>query len=255
MSFYKKYINLVTKSLGSEKKDGRTGIVQVMRNRTSNVIWGVLFIVAGIGFAGNSFGLWHFHLFFKGWWTFFIILPCLVSIIQKGADTGNVLGLCLGIALFLGSRGFLDFSIVRRLIVPVIFVAIGASLLLGGSRRRIREKEGESGYDGVPEETSGVFGQERASFDNQVFSGAPVRALFGNACLDLRRAVINQDVQVDATAIFGSVEILAPDNVTVKVLTTPVFGSVANRAGAPVRTPAHTLYINATCVFGGITIQ
>ncbi len=218
-----------------------------MKNQASNVIWGLLFIVVGIGFAGNSFGLWHFHLFFKGWWAFFIILPCLVGIIQKGAGAGNVLGLCLGIALFLGSRGFLDFSIVRRLIVPVVFVVIGASLLLGGSRRRLQDREGQSYKDGGRE----AF----ASFDGQLFSGGPVRAVFGNAGLDLRRAVISQDVQVDATAVFGSVEILAPDNVTVKVLTTPVFGSVANRAASPVRMPSYTLYINATCVFGGITIQ
>ena len=218
------------------------------------MIWGLLFIVVGIGFAGNSFGLWHFHLFFKGWWAFFIILPCLVSIIQKGANTGNVLGLCLGIALFLGSRGFLDFSIVRRLIVPVVFVVIGVSLLLGGSRRRLQDREGQS-YGDSGREASAVFGEERAGFDGQVYSGGPARAIFGNACLDLRRAVISQDAQVDATAVFGSVEILAPDNVTVKVLTTPVFGSVANRAAAPARMPSYTLYINATCVFGGITIQ
>lgn len=215
---------------------------------------GLLFIVAGIGFAGNSLGLWHFHLFFKGWWTLFIILPCLINIMQKGANGGNVVGLCVGVMLFLSSRGFLDFGIVRRLIVPVLCILIGVSFLLGDSRKKIQDKEGQpADYGESASYTQGESGG--LNFHGRIFEGAPVRALFGNAYLDLRNALITRDVRVDASAVFGGVEILVPDNVTVKVLSTPVLGSVSNKAAQPVSFPAHTLYINATCVFGGITIH
>ena len=73
--------------------------------------------------------------------------------------------------------------------------------------------------------------------------------------MDLRMARIERDVRIDATAIFGGIEIYVPANVVVKVMSTPVLGGVSNKAMAPTEVPCHTLYINATCVFGGVDIK
>ena len=37
-----------------------------MRNRVGNLLWGLLLVAVGLGFAGNAFGLWNFELFFNG---------------------------------------------------------------------------------------------------------------------------------------------------------------------------------------------
>lgn len=50
-------------------------------------------------------------------------------------------------------------------------------------------------------------------------------------------------------------EIFVPANVVVKVMSTPVLGGITNKAAAPTEVPCHTLYINATCVFGGVDIK
>ena len=92
-------------------------------------------------------------------------------------------------------------------------------------------------------------------YDGQVFEGVTVNAVFGGAELDLRMAVIQQDVRIDATAVFGGIDIYVPSNVIVKVMSTPVLGGVTNKAAAPTEVPCHTLYVNATCVFGGVDIK
>jgi hypothetical protein len=70
-----------------------------MRNRISNVLWGLFFIIIGVGFAGNLFFDWDFHLFFDGWWTLFIIIPCLISMIQNGFGTASTIGFIIGVLL------------------------------------------------------------------------------------------------------------------------------------------------------------
>ena len=66
-----------------------------MKNRISNIIWGLLLIIVGIGYAGDTLGFWNFTIFFAGWWTLFIIIPCIVSLIQRGVNGGNLIGLVL----------------------------------------------------------------------------------------------------------------------------------------------------------------
>ena len=46
-----------------------------MRQRVGNILFGLAFLVAGLGFGGQALGLWNFNLFFSGWWTLFLIVP------------------------------------------------------------------------------------------------------------------------------------------------------------------------------------
>lgn len=230
-----------------------------MKNRISNIIWGLLLIVVGIGYAGNTLGFWDFSLFFKGWWTLFIIIPCLVNLIQYGPNGGNIVGLVIGAALLLSAQGIVGFALLWKLLVPVLLILLGISILLSNTRRRIKdqqgnkipyEKEGQESFD-----VSAVFGSRKAKYNGQVFEGATVNAVFGSVNMDLRMAVIEHDVRIDATAVFGGIDIQVPSNVVVKVMSTPVLGGVSNKAMAPTEVPCHTLYLNATCVFGGVDVK
>lgn len=232
-----------------------------MKNRISSIALGLLLIAAGAGYAGDTLGFWDFTLFFKGWWTLIIIIPCAVSIIRRGAGSGRIIGLAIGVILLLGSWDLIDLSLLRRLLIPLLLVLIGISILLSNTRtkRKIRgqngneipyEKEGPEGSD-----VSGVFTGRRADYGGQVFEGATVNAVFGNVEIDLRRAEIDHDVRIDATAVFGGIDILVPSNVMVRVLSVPVLGSASNKAAAPTEIPCHTLYVNATCVCGGVTVK
>ena len=100
-----------------------------MRNRLSSILWGTLFIVAGIGFIGNAFNLWNFELFFDGWWTLFIIIPSGVSIIQNGPKPFAVCMFVIGVLILLSCIGIFDYSIIEKLMLPIIFIIIGGSII------------------------------------------------------------------------------------------------------------------------------
>lgn len=94
-----------------------------------NIIWGIILIVIGLALAGNIFNLFRIHIFFDGWWTLFIIIPSIIGITNEGPKTGNVISLVVGILLFLACRGLFDFTIIWKLLLPVIIVGIGISMI------------------------------------------------------------------------------------------------------------------------------
>ena len=49
----------------------------------SRILWGICFIIIGIIIGTNSFGLTNINIFFDGWWTLFIIVPCFIGLFNK----------------------------------------------------------------------------------------------------------------------------------------------------------------------------
>lgn len=226
-----------------------------MREKSSNLLWGLFFIVIGIGFAGNAFDIWHFELFFRGWWTLLIIVPCGISLIQKGFHTSNFIGLFIGIILLLSTRGILDVKVIGKLIVPLIFVIIGFSMILKSIFRGERGKYLEIEYQGGNTEHSAVFCGTSYQITGEKFMGTTINAIFGGVDLDLRNAIIDEDIVINATAVFGGIEIKVPPNVKVKVSNIPIFGGVDNKSIPSPDPDAPTILLNSTCMFGGIDIK
>jgi predicted membrane protein len=228
-----------------------------MKFKVSNIIWGLAFIIAGIGFAGNVLGFWDFNLFFDGWWTLFIIIPAIVSIVQDGPRMSNLIFAGVGVVLFLSAQNIVHSDVIARLTIPVILVIIGISFIFGrrGFPHKTMEAHKNFEQNGKVPDYSAIFGGSQGNYRNEVFTGATVNAVFGGVELDLRDAIITEDVVIGGTAIFGGIEIWAPANVRIKVSSIPVFGGVSNKALPPIGEPAATIYIEATCMFGGIEIK
>ena len=77
----------------------------------SSVIWGIILVAAGVILALNSLGVTNIDIFFKGWWTLFIIVPCTVSLItDRDFDniTGTLFCIAIGVFLLLCARGVLE---------------------------------------------------------------------------------------------------------------------------------------------------
>ena len=47
--------------------------------KLSKILWGVVLILVGGIFALNAFGVTDVEVFFDGWWTLFIIVPCFIG--------------------------------------------------------------------------------------------------------------------------------------------------------------------------------
>ncbi len=93
------------------------------------------------------------------------------------------------------------------------------------------------------------------NFDGEVFTGAELTAVFGGIKCDLRNAIIENDCVINATAIFGGVDIYLPAYVNVKTSSMSLFGGLTNKI--PPYSPNNqvTVYVNGTCMFGGVEIK
>lgn len=222
-----------------------------MRRRIGNVLWGIFFLLVGIGIAGNLFGAWHFSLFFHGWWTLFVIIPSFISIFSNGPRIGNMLGLIIGLLLLGCVRGYMEWEMLWKLIVPLVFIVIGLGMVLRniinvGSRRVTIPSESKTA------ETV-VFSSRRFVVED-VFYGMDADAIFGGVTIDLRQAKITQDISMNLTAVFGGVDVLLPAGARAVVSDTSLFGGCSNhrRNGDD---GAVIVYINAMALFGGVEVK
>lgn len=223
-----------------------------MRNKLSSVLWGIFLIIIGLGIGGNVLGIWNFELFFKGWWTLFILVPCVISILQDGPSIGNGIGLFIGILLLLNQRGVVISAMMWKLLIPGVFIIIGCGMVFGSLYSFEKGRKVKS-YNGT-RSCNAIFSGRKEVISDRVFEGTEMNAVFGGVTLDLRNAVFTGDVAIDATAVFGGIDILVPEQVNVRVHKVSIFGGTSNARRAKLE-GAPTIYVNTVCMFGGVDIK
>ena len=55
-----------------------------------NMLWGIVLIAIGIVLGLNALDITNIDLFFDGWWTLFIIIPCFIDLFKDKDKTGNI---------------------------------------------------------------------------------------------------------------------------------------------------------------------
>lgn len=223
--------------------------------RVSGILWGIVLAAVGVIIALSGLGVISLNLFFEGWWTLFIIVPCSIGLITDRDKTGSIIGICIGVLLLLACRKILSFMILWKLILAAVIIIIGLRLIFGS----VFSSKGARVFKSVKQSgriksSRAVFSGTDLHFDGEIFDGAELSAVFGGLDCDLRNAVINGDCAIKAAAVFGGITIYAPEGLSVKINSTSVFGGADDQRNAA-QTGEHTLYIDAACVFGGVTVK
>lgn len=226
--------------------------------KTSNLIWGLLFILIGLFIGLNTLDIVSFNIFFDGWWALIIIIPCLIGLINNEDKTGDIIGLLIGVALLLNAQGIISFDIIWKLAAPLILVIIGLSIILEGnkdSKTNVVIKKINSN-DNEKTSVCSAFSSQNIKLNKEKINNLELNAIFGGIEYDLRNGVIKEDIVINATAIFGGIDIIVPDDVNVKIKSTSIFGGTSNKKQLmDDKEKKHTIYINASCVFGGVDIK
>lgn len=222
-----------------------------------NVLWGIVLILIGLIIGGNALGITNIDIFFDGWWTLIIIIPSFIGLFKEDEKTGNIIGLLIGIALLLACRGVLDFNLIWKLMFPVILVAIGVSIIFkdlisGKINKKIKELNQTKTGDN---ECCATFSGQNINFDGEKFTGIDLTAVFGGIKCDLKKAIVESDAVINTSSIFGGITLYVPEDVKVKVKSSSIFGGVSDERKYTEKTEAYTIYINATCLFGGVEIK
>lgn len=220
-----------------------------------NLLWGIAFIILGVIIAINALGIAKINIFFHGWWTLFIIVPCFINFIKGPSRIASFIGLVIGIALLLCTQGIITFSMIRKLILPFIFIMIGINFIFRDFfHNKINEKIKTLNKTGL-KEYAATFGGNKVDMTNEIFEGADLTAVFGGVELNLENSIIKEDQMMNATSIFGGITIKVPNTINIKVKATPIFGGVENKAKGNKEENAPTIYVNALCMFGGVEIK
>ena len=225
----------------------------------SSIIWGIILVAAGVIFALNALNITNIDIFFKGWWTLFIIIPCAVSLFTSPDKLSAGIGLAIGVILLLCVRDVIEYDMIMKLVVPAIIVIIGVKLIanaFGEKKTKTIEESLRRNADDL-EHVFALFTGEEVKCDGKVFRGAEINAIFGGVEYDLRGAVIEPDCAIKVSAIFGGVDIFVPENVKVRVKSTGVFGGTSNKARRPDDGAENviTLYVSSLALFGGVDIK
>ena len=222
-----------------------------------NVLWGIVLIGIGLIIGGNALGITNINIFFDGWWTLFIIIPCFIGLFKDNEKTGNLIGLLIGIVLLLACQDLLEFDLIWKLAFPAILVAIGISIIfkdvIGGKvsseiKKLNENRNGENEY-------CATFSGQDVNFNGEKFTGADLTAVFGGLKCDLRNAIIESDVVINASSTFAGIDIYVPSNVEVKIKSNSIFGGVSNKTNTKPAENSHIIYINGTAVFGGVEVK
>lgn len=223
--------------------------------RINSIIWGLALLAVSAVLILNAFEITSIEIFFDGWWTLFIIVPSLVGLFNGHDKTANIIGLFIGTFLLLACQNILDFDIMWKLIVPVIIAVIGIKMILGGiGRNKGLIKSMEANSDDMKTGFAAFSGQD-ICFDNEIFKGAELTSVFGGIKCDLRNAVFEGDTVINACCIFGGADIFLPDNVNIKVNSNSLFGGIDNKKHQNSNGNQYTVYLNGTCIFGGVDVK
>lgn len=215
-----------------------------------NIILGIILIVVGVWFGLYATGVVKINLLFDGWWTLFIIIPSFLGLFDEDGRTGSLIGLFVGVLLLLSCQDVLNFDIVLKLIVPCVLIVTGLSFIFKG---KIKTKNIENVKTVGGTNYNATFSGQNLDFSKEEFTGTKLDAVFGGIKCDLRNAIINDDVVIEASAIFGGITILVPKDVNVKITSTSIFGGVDGKS--KMDKPGKTIYVNATCLFGGVEVK
>lgn len=256
------------------------------KNNSIGIVLGLLFLVIGAGYLAEVLGfIDNFTIFFDGWWTLFIIVPCFCGLFGKGGGKiGNLIGIAIGLFLLLAAQGVLRGEKLWALLVAVICVLIGVNLIFPKKKQNVASEKAEAYTDrfdrgraenvntardaGVERftdaevveegplsesgelstETTGYAGENKESYENVGDTDKIVcSAVFSGRDIRVDNSYFNG---ADLSALFGGIDMnlknaLIRKNVTIEVKA--VFGGIDIIMPADVR-----VVVDVTPILGGV---
>lgn len=168
----------------------------------TGLLWGLCFIIIGTILITNELELTSINLFFNGWWTLFIIIPCFVGLFQEKNKTGNLIGITIGILLLLSIQNIISFDLIMKLLLPIIFISIGIGIIFNDFiNNKIKQKIKELNKDNK-EEYYATFSEQKIKLQKENFKGASLNAIFGSIKFDMSEAILEKDEILNASSIF-----------------------------------------------------
>lgn len=199
-------------------------------------------------------------------WPLLLVAAGFVRLGQPSSYSRVVGGLLIGAGALLELAEFHVIPYSVRQLWPLGVIAVGLFLLWQNLQPRPETAEPDAG---VEDRFSGkdprwstthhftMFGGGERRISEPDFTHAELTAIFGGYKLDLRKSTMGgASAVIDATAIFGGMEIVVPDTWNVVVRGVGIFGGYGDETHHP--PPADhppQLVVQGIALFGGVAIK
>ena len=206
-----------------------------------------------VGIALILLGLWFLLPLVSGvelplaqWWPLFLVAAGLTAAFS-GNWRGGVTVIAVGAAFLLSHLGILSFD--ASSLWPAALIVIGAAIIVG-----YRRSGGTVPDAGDALNVASLFSSSNQVRGGEHFRGGNVSATFGSAEIDLRAAAVVDGVAaVNASVLFGRIDLRVPADWAVDVRSSATFGSIESRRAEPSE-PRARLTVTGSCLFGAILI-
>lgn len=228
-------------------------------DKTRSIIWGIAIVALGIIFGGNALGLFSLNIFFDGWWTLFIIIPSIISLFTDKEKLSSLGFLAAGVILLLAAQNVFSYDVAWKAILAVVLILIGISIIIKNifhnkNDKEVAKKIEDLKNDKVMDSQMAIFSGNDRVYNDEVFSGSNLVAVFGGVDLDLRNAKFTKDTIIKAFCLFGGIDIKVPADVQVKIKSGFIFGGISDERKSNSNKSKHTIYLDAAGGFGGINL-
>ena len=235
---------------GPDRSDGRHGRVLDL----GRLLIGATVVALGAVFLLDSAGVLDAEGAIDHGWPALIVAAGVLTLVERPPSIirGTLL-IGAGAVLLLFTTDLFDAS-AWDYVWPASLILLGFVIV---SRWRGRTIPTGATEEDVVRATA-IFGGPKLVCTAQRLQGAWLTAIFGGVELDLRGArPAPEGASVNATVVFGGVDVLVPKGWRISVRSTPIFGGLDDKtdhAEAPAA-DAPTLHVDAVAIFGGVAIK
>lgn len=241
-------------------------------------IWvgGLLLVIGGLLLARTS-GI----LYLPDWvfsWPMVLVVIGLFTGLRHGFSNPAPLFFLLIGGIFLADKIYDDINL-RPYLWPIVLIAGGAWVILRPKHKRrymdtwqsepmpYTSASAGTGQDTASSTTASndraemldltaVFGGVKKNVISKNFKGGEIVAVMGGAEVNLSQADFNGRISIDNLTMFGGTKLIIPSDWDVQSEVVAIFGGVDDkRAPSAHHDPNKVLYLEGTCLFGGIEIR
>ena len=244
---------------------GQGGFLVDSHSRSGRLMVGTVILLMGIVFLLQNLGIFYVNRLWQFWPV--ILMAMGIARVIDGRDwqrkTWGVTVALAGLIFLANNLGYLPWG-VWGLLWPAWMVFLGIIILVRGFGRQTPWRASSFMHDvsTSSEDTLhalAIFGGINRRVQSQNFQGGEAVAIFGGIELDLRGAATTLDeIDLEANAVFGGIEMIVPDTWDVTVRGAGILGGYedkTHRVPNPQGVKRPHLTIRGGAVFGGVTVK
>jgi len=223
---------------------------------TPQLVMGLIIVTVGVLFTLDNLEFLNAREYLRYWPALLIVFGVSKMIYAHGG--GRFFGGMLtvgGIFLLLDRLYYIDFN--WGDFWPLIFIAIGGSMLWNSMSRRLSQTSETSSSGGSDSDMNHfvVMGGLELVNNSRQFRGGELSAIMGGIEVDLRQASIKDEAVIEIFALWGGISMKVPQDWTVSVQIAPIMGGVEDKTIPPKGEPKKRLIIKGTAIMGGAEIK